>query len=76
MKGRERLVPTQKYLLHGLFGVARVFILAVVAFAIFNWLVADKQQPQWVKDAKTRPILTATAVSEQVMHTSSWHSGT
>jgi membrane protein required for colicin V production len=44
-----------------LFGVARGFLLAVVAFAIFNWLVADKQQPQWVKDAKTRPILTATA---------------
>jgi membrane protein required for colicin V production len=43
------------------FGVARGFLLAVVAFAIFNWLVADKQQPQWVKDAKTRPILTATA---------------
>jgi membrane protein required for colicin V production len=44
-----------------LFGVARGFLLAVVAFAIFNWLVGDKQQPQWVKDAKTRPILTATA---------------
>jgi membrane protein required for colicin V production len=44
-----------------LFGVARGFLLAVVAFAIFNWLVADKQQPQWVKDARTRPILTATA---------------
>jgi membrane protein required for colicin V production len=44
-----------------LFGVARGFLLAVVAFAIFNWLVADKQQPQWVKDAKTRPYLTATA---------------
>jgi membrane protein required for colicin V production len=43
------------------FGVARGFLLAVVAFAIFNWLVAEKQQPQWVKDAKTRPILTATA---------------
>jgi membrane protein required for colicin V production len=44
-----------------LFGVARGFLLAVVAFAIFNWLVADKQQPQWVKNAKTRPVLTETA---------------
>jgi membrane protein required for colicin V production len=44
-----------------LFGVARGFLLAVVAFAIFNWLVAEKQQPQWVKTAKTRPVLTDTA---------------
>ena len=40
------------------FGVARGFLLAVVAFAIFNWLVSDKQQPEWVKNAKTRPVLT------------------
>src|SRR5271154_1704231 len=44
-----------------LFGVARGFLLAVVAFAIFNWLVAEKQQPQWVRSAKTRPVLTDTA---------------
>src|ERR1700760_4990101 len=43
------------------FGVARGFLLAVVAFAIFNWLVSDKQQPDWVKNARTRPILTETA---------------
>ena len=43
------------------FGVARGFLLAVVAFAIFNWLVAERQQPQWVKTAKTRPILIETA---------------
>ena len=44
-----------------LFGVARGFLLAVVAFAIFNWLVADKQQPEWVRNAKARPVLTETA---------------
>ena len=44
-----------------LFGAARGFLLGVVAFAIFNWLVAEKQQPEWVKDAKTRPILMETA---------------
>jgi membrane protein required for colicin V production len=44
-----------------LFGVARGFLLAVVGFAIFNWLVSDKQQPEWVKNAKTRPVLTETA---------------
>src|SRR5580698_11135130 len=43
------------------FGVVRGFLLAVVAFAIFNWLVAEKQQPEWVKNAKTRPILVETA---------------
>src|SRR5271163_3449735 len=43
------------------FGVARGFLLAVVAFAIFNWLVSEKQQPEWVKTAKTRPVLTDTA---------------
>ena len=44
-----------------LFGAARGFLLAVVAFAIFNWLVAEKQQPQWVQNAKTRPALIETA---------------
>jgi membrane protein required for colicin V production len=43
------------------FGAARGFLLGVVAFAIFNWLVAEKQQPEWVKNAKTRPILMETA---------------
>ena len=42
------------------FGAARGFLLAVVAFAIFNWLVGDKQQPAWVQNAKTRPMLTET----------------
>jgi membrane protein required for colicin V production len=44
-----------------LFGAVRGFLLAVVAFAIFNWLVGDKQQPGWVQTAKTRPILVDTA---------------
>jgi membrane protein required for colicin V production len=37
------------------------FVFAVVAFAIFNWLVSEKQQPEWVKNARTRPVLTETA---------------
>ena len=44
-----------------LFGAARGFLLAVVAFWIFNWLVGDKQQPDWARMAKTRPALTETA---------------
>ena len=43
------------------FGVVRGFLLAVVAFAIFNWLISEKQQPEWVKNARTRPVLTETA---------------
>jgi membrane protein required for colicin V production len=43
-----------------LFGIARGFLLAVVAFAIFSWLAPDKQQPEWVKNARTRPALTET----------------
>src|ERR1700722_14537509 len=39
------------------FGAVRGFLLAVVAFWIFNWLVGDKQQPEWVRTAKTRPAL-------------------
>jgi membrane protein required for colicin V production len=44
-----------------LFGAARGFLLAVIAFSIFNWLVAEKQQPDWVQTAKTRPALLETA---------------
>jgi membrane protein required for colicin V production len=44
-----------------LFGAARGFLLGVVAFSIFNWLVAEKQQPEWVRTAKTRPALIETA---------------
>ena len=44
-----------------LFGAARGFLLAVIAFSIFNWLVAEKQQPDWVMAAKTRPALVETA---------------
>jgi len=43
------------------FGAVRGFLLAVVAFAIFNWLLGDKQQPDWVQNAKTRPMLIDTA---------------
>jgi len=39
------------------FGAVRGFLLAVVAFFLFNWLVAEQQQPEWVKAAKTKPIL-------------------
>lgn len=40
-----------------IFGLARGFLLMVVAFGLFEALVGDKQQPTWVADAKTRPML-------------------
>jgi membrane protein required for colicin V production len=41
------------------FGGLRGLILCVVAFIFFNWLVPEKGQPQWVTNARMRPILTA-----------------
>ena len=41
-----------------LFGAARGFLLAIIGFGFFSWLVAEKQQPQWVSEAKFRPVLT------------------
>ncbi len=42
------------------FGAARGLLLAVIAFAFFNWLVPEKAQPVWVRDAKTKPLLLST----------------
>lgn len=47
------------------FGAARGLLLCVVAFLFFNWLVPEKSQPEWVRTAKTKPLLTATG--EQLM---------
>ncbi len=38
------------------FGAARGFLLGVVAFLFFNWLV-PKGQPEWVANARMRPLL-------------------
>ena len=40
-----------------LFGALRGFLISVILFLFFQWLVADKMQPIWVKDAKTRNLL-------------------
>ena len=42
------------------FGAARGFLLGVVAFLFFNWLVPTKTQPEWVSNARTRPLLQMT----------------
>ena len=43
-----------------LFGAARGLLLCGVAFLFFNWLVPEKTQPDWVRSARMRPLLTAT----------------
>ncbi|HUZ90412.1 MAG TPA: CvpA family protein, partial [Methylocella sp.] len=43
-----------------LFGAVRGLLLCVIAFVFFNWLVPVQAQPEWVKLARTRPLLQAT----------------
>jgi membrane protein required for colicin V production len=43
-----------------LFGAARGLLLCVIAFIFFTWLVPEKTQPEWVKQARMKPILQAT----------------
>jgi membrane protein required for colicin V production len=42
------------------FGAARGLLLCVVAYLFYSWLVPMKNQPNWVRDARTAPILQAT----------------
>lgn len=39
------------------FGAVRGLLLVVVAMMFFNWFVQPEQQPNWVLQAKSRPIL-------------------
>jgi len=43
-----------------LFGLARGFLIVVVAFLFFDWLVPAKSQPSWVSNAKSRIVLLGT----------------
>ncbi|MBX3514124.1 MAG: CvpA family protein [Xanthobacteraceae bacterium] len=43
-----------------LFGLARGLVVMVVAFLFFTWLVPAKTEPDWVKNARSRPILQST----------------
>lgn len=40
-----------------IFGAARGLLLIVVAMMFFNWLVAPVQQPSWVSQAKSKPLI-------------------
>ncbi|TYC63359.1 CvpA family protein [Rhodobacterales bacterium] len=39
------------------FGAVRGLLLVVVALLFFDWFVQPEQQPQWVINAKSRPVL-------------------
>ena len=43
-----------------LFGAARGLLIAAIAFIFFDKLVGEKQYPEWVKNARMRPILKET----------------
>src|SRR4051812_29730441 len=43
-----------------LFGLGRGLLIVVVAFLFFAWLVPDKSQPEWVRNAKSRVVLQST----------------
>jgi len=41
-----------------LFGLARGFLIMVVALLFFNWLAQNEQgQPEWIRDARSRVVL-------------------
>jgi membrane protein required for colicin V production len=39
------------------FGAGRGFLLLSIFYLIFSWLVPDQNQPEWMKEANTRPVL-------------------
>ncbi len=43
-----------------LFGLARGLLIVVVGFLFLAWLVPDRSQPEWVRNAKSRVVLKGT----------------
>ena len=50
-----------------LFGAARGFILCVIAFVFFSILSPADKQPDWVRNAKMRPLLQSVGTDMQAM---------
>lgn len=50
-----------------LFGLARGYLLCVIAFVFFAWLVPAKSYPVWVQNSKTKGWLEATGASIESM---------
>ncbi len=42
------------------FGAVRGLLLCVIGFVFFTWLVPENSQPDWVKDARMKPLLQST----------------
>jgi membrane protein required for colicin V production len=40
-----------------LFGLARGFVLVLIAFVFLSWLIDQKNQPKWITDAKSLTVL-------------------
>ncbi|MCP4317593.1 MAG: CvpA family protein [Hyphomicrobiales bacterium] len=49
-----------------LFGAARGVLLVAVAMLFFNWLVTGPDQPPWVSEAKSKPLLDS--IGEQLVN--------
>jgi membrane protein required for colicin V production len=49
------------------FGAVRGLLLCVIAFVFFTWLVPEKSQPDWVKDARMKPLLQSTGTKLMAM---------
>ncbi len=43
-----------------LFGLGRGLVIVVVAFLFFAWLVPERSQPEWVREAKSKLVLQGT----------------
>ena len=43
------------------FGLARGLLLVVVGFIFLNWLIQEDDQPQWIADARSKPLLEDTS---------------
>jgi membrane protein required for colicin V production len=48
-----------------LFGAARGLLICVIGFLFYNWLLPEKLQPEWTRNAKSKPFLQATG--DQIM---------
>lgn len=43
-----------------IFGLARGLILVVIAYLFFSWLVPEENQPPWIREARSLPVLKST----------------
>lgn len=50
-----------------IFGVARGVLICVIAYIFFSWLVPEKLQPEWARDARLKPFLESSGQKLQSM---------